>query len=155
MPDPSDDDTKATDDTSQADLIADRDKWKALARKHEERAAANAAAAEELEALRESSKSEADKVAERIARLEADNQAVRAEALRSRVAATHGISAAEADLLLTGSDEETLTKQAEAIAARKVDERKAGEVVKGEGGTPKPKSNDMGSFTKSLFKSDA
>lgn len=41
-----------------------------------------------------------------------------AEALRLRVAAKHGISDEDADLLLTGTDEETLTKQAKALAAR-------------------------------------
>jgi hypothetical protein len=42
----------------------------------------------------------------------------RAEALRLRVASKFGIGDEDADLFLTGSDEETLTKQAERLAAR-------------------------------------
>jgi hypothetical protein len=41
-----------------------------------------------------------------------------AEALRLRVAAKHGISDEDADLFLTGSDLETVEKQAAALAAR-------------------------------------
>ncbi|MFC7925478.1 hypothetical protein [Microbacterium laevaniformans] len=43
--------------------------------------------------------------------------AVTARALRSDIAARHGISAEDRDLLLTGSDEATLTAQAERLAA--------------------------------------
>ena len=41
-----------------------------------------------------------------------------AEALRLRVAAKHGISDEDADLFLTGTDAETLEKQAERLVAR-------------------------------------
>lgn len=41
-----------------------------------------------------------------------------AEALRLRVAAKHGISDEDADLFLTGSDQETVEKQAAALVAR-------------------------------------
>lgn len=41
-----------------------------------------------------------------------------ADALRLRVAAKHGISDEDADLFLTGSDEDTLTRQAERLSAR-------------------------------------
>jgi hypothetical protein len=41
-----------------------------------------------------------------------------AEALRWRVAAKHGIPDEDAELFLTGSDEDTLTRQAERLAAR-------------------------------------
>jgi hypothetical protein len=41
-----------------------------------------------------------------------------ADALRLRVAAKHGISDEDADLFLTGSDEDTLTRQAERLTAR-------------------------------------
>jgi hypothetical protein len=41
-----------------------------------------------------------------------------ADALRLRVAAKHGISDEDADLFLTGTDEDTLTRQAERLSAR-------------------------------------
>ncbi len=41
-----------------------------------------------------------------------------ADALRLRVAAKHGISDEDADLFLTGSDEDTLKRQAERLTAR-------------------------------------
>jgi hypothetical protein len=41
-----------------------------------------------------------------------------ADALRLRVAAKHGITDEDADLFLTGSDEDTLTRQAERLANR-------------------------------------
>lgn len=41
-----------------------------------------------------------------------------ADALRLRVAAKHGISDEDADLFLTGSDEDVLTRQAERLTAR-------------------------------------
>jgi hypothetical protein len=44
-----------------------------------------------------------------------------ADALRLRVAAKHGISDEDADLFLTGTDEDTLNRQAERLAARNVE----------------------------------
>jgi hypothetical protein len=44
-----------------------------------------------------------------------------AEAIRLRVAAKHGISDEDADLFLTATDEESLTRQAERLAARNAD----------------------------------
>lgn len=69
-------DTDATPDTGAepaADLSAEVDKWKSLARKHEERAKANAHATKELEQLRQQSMSDADKaIAAARAEAEAD-----------------------------------------------------------------------------------
>ena len=43
--------------------------------------------------------------------------AAKAEALRWRIAAKHGISDEDAETFLTGSDEESLTKQAQRLAS--------------------------------------
>lgn len=48
-------------DTGTPDLAADVEKWKSLARKHEERAKTNATAARELEKLRQSAMTEQEK----------------------------------------------------------------------------------------------
>lgn len=57
------------------DLAAELEKWKAQARKHEDRAKANAAAAKELEQLRQQSMTDQEKA------VEAARQAARAEVL--------------------------------------------------------------------------
>lgn len=52
------------------------------------------------------------------AEAKAEAEKARAEALRWRIAAKHGISDEDAELFLTGSDEDTLLRQAERLAAR-------------------------------------
>lgn len=49
---------------------------------------------------------------------EAETAKAKAEAIRWRIAAKHGISDDDAELFLTGTDEDTLTRQAERLAAR-------------------------------------
>lgn len=105
-------------------------------------AKANAEAAAELAKIRESQKTEAEKQAERLAELESEAKTARAEALRLRIATKHGISDEDADLFLTGSDEETLTKQAERLAAREADRKKNGNRVPHEGSTPTPAAGE-------------
>lgn len=91
------------------------------AAKYRTEAKANADAARRLAEIEDAQKSEAQKAAERIALLEKETQAARAEAMRFKVATKFGISDEDADLFLTASDEETLTKQAERLAARQED----------------------------------
>lgn len=115
--------------------------WKAEARKWEAQAKANADAAKRLAEIEESQKSEAEKAADRIRQLEAETEAARREALRFKVATKHGIGDEDADLFLTGSDEETLTKQAERLAARMDGQMKNGNHVPREGSTPTAKQS--------------
>lgn len=65
---------------------------------------------------------QAQKVADDAAKAAADADAraakADAEALRWRIAAKHGISDEDAELFLTGSDEDILTRQAERLAQR-------------------------------------
>ena len=77
------------------------------------------AKAAKLDELEDANRSEAEKAQARITELENQLNAVQAESLRLRVAAEHGITDADdIALFLTGTDEETLTKQAERLAAR-------------------------------------
>lgn len=92
--------------------------WKSKAREWEKRAKANADAATRLAEFEESQKSEAQKLSDAKTAAEQDAALARAEALRWRIAAKHGISDEDAELFLTGTDEETLTKQAERLAER-------------------------------------
>ena len=100
---------------SQSPALSDPGK-KALAEERRRAAAAEKAAkalqakldAIEAENLTREEKAvkERDEAAQRAAQAEA-------EALKWRIAAKHGISDEDADLFLTGSDEDTLTRQAE------------------------------------------
>jgi membrane protein involved in colicin uptake len=91
--------------------------WKAQARENEKRAKANADAAKRLEQIEEANQTEAEKAAKRLAQAEKDAAEARAEALRFRIATKHGISDEDADTFLTGTDQETLMRQAERLVA--------------------------------------
>ena len=101
--------------TFDADYVA---KLRQEAARYRTEAKANAEAAKKLSEIEDAQKSEVEKAAERIAELEKQASEAQREALRFKVASKHGISDEDADLFLTGSDEETLTKQAERLAAR-------------------------------------
>ena len=100
---------------------------------------------------------------DRLGTLESELSTTRSEAARTRVAARFGISAekgakgepSDAELLLTGSDEEAMTKQAERVAGRIADQKKGGNVARREGNTTTTpdKDKDMREFTRSLFAS--
>lgn len=126
--------------------------WKAKAREWEKRAKANATAADRLAELEEAQKTEAQKLADAKTAAEKDAADARADALRWRMAAKHGISDEDAELFLTGTDEETLTKQAERLAGRATERKKNGNVVPKEGNTSKPAAtDDLREFTRGLF----
>lgn len=76
-------------------------------------------------------------------------------ALRSDIAARHGISAEDRDLFLTGADEETLTAQAKRLTEREADRKKRGNVAPKEGGSADHGSHQgddgIREFARSLF----
>jgi hypothetical protein len=109
--------------------------WKQKAREQEKRAKENADAAKRLAEIEDANKSETQRAAERVASLEQEVAAARREALRFKVASKFGIGDEDADLFLTGSDEDTLTKQAERLAARSEQQKPHGLFVPREGAT--------------------
>lgn len=117
-------------DTFDAEYVA---KLRKEAAKYRTEAKANAEAAQKLAEIEEANKSEQQKQAERLAELEQEAAQARAEALRFKIASKFGVSDEDADLFLTGTDEETLTKQAERLAARSEDA--------GKPRTPRPDPN--------------
>jgi hypothetical protein len=127
------------------------DFWKQKSRENEKRAKENADAAKRLAEIEESQKSAEQKQADRIAQLEKEANDARTEALRFKVASKHGISDEDADLFLTGSDEETLTKQAERLAGKADERKRNGNHVPGEGTTPPPGEAGDRAFARSLF----
>lgn len=118
---------KATDTTTQSDSAATVDKplgengEKALKAERDLRAAAekqSAALQKQLDDIAAANLSDLEKAQKAATDAQADAAKATHEALRLRVAAKHGISDEDADLFLTGSDAETIEKQATALVAR-------------------------------------
>lgn len=114
-----------------------------------ERERAKFADYDDLKAKAEGAKS----VEEKLAELEAKHAEAEARALRSDVAAKHGISAEDRDLFLTGSDETTLTAQAKRLAERVAEQKRQGNRAPREGGTTSEGKDDgeMREFARNLF----
>jgi hypothetical protein len=87
---------------------------------------------------------------ERLLEVEGKLTATQTDALRTRIAAKYGISTekgekdepSDADLFLTGTDETTLTAQAQRLAGRQADSKKQGNVAPKEGATTRTGGED-------------
>lgn len=98
---------------------------------------------------------------DRLGSLEQELSSTKAGALRTSIAAEFGISTkkgpkgepSDADLFLTGTDEDTLTAQAQRLATRQADSKKQGNVALKEGETKTSGKGDqeMREFARSLF----
>ena len=103
---------------------------------------------DDLKAKAEGAKTAEDQIAELKQSIEKANR----EALRRRVQAAHGISDEDADLFLTGSDEDALTAQAKRLADREAERKKKNNVSPREGNNPKPGGDeDDRAFVRELF----
>ncbi len=132
------------------------------AAKYRTEAKANSEAASELAKLKEAEKTEAQRVAERLQAAETDAANARRDALRFRIASKFKIDDEDADLFLTGADEESLTKQAERLVAREATRRADADAAEAEAkrrgnhvpreGTPPPASSTSShEFVAGLF----
>lgn len=72
----------------------------------------------QLDEINAANMSDLERAQKEAADAQAAATAAQAEALRYRVAAKHSISDEDAELFLTGADEETLTRQAERLVQR-------------------------------------
>ena len=91
-------------------------------------------------------------VEQQLAEMRAENAKMQRDNLAARIAAKHGIPPEDADLFLTGSDEATLTAQAERLAAREGEMRKQGNYVPNEGRTTNTTGDaEVREFTRNLF----
>lgn len=95
----------------------------------------------------------AQTVEQKLADLEARYKDAETKALRSDIAAKHGLTAEDRDLFLTGADEETLTAQAKRLADRVAAVKKQGNVAHKEGETKTSGKGDeaMREFARGLF----
>lgn len=101
-------------DAGEPDYKAEFEKWKALARKHEQQAKANADKAKRLDDLEEANKSEQQKLADKASEAEKRAQQAEAKALRFEVATEKGVPK-KAMKFLTGETQEELESQADEI----------------------------------------
>lgn len=92
--------------------------WKAEARKWESRAKENAEARKRLDQIEEKNKTELQRANERAEQAEREREAEKVASLRWRIAAKHGISDEDAEMFLTASDEDSLTRQAQRLSDR-------------------------------------
>lgn len=93
---------------------------KALTAEREARKAAEDAAKAlqvELDKIKQAQMSDLERAQAQAKEYEQAASKAQAEALRWRIAAKHGITDEDAETFLTGSDEESLTRQAERLAA--------------------------------------
>lgn len=143
----------------------DPDAWKALgdpgkraiSAEREAREAAEKAAAEyktKLDEIEKANLSEVERAKREAEEARTALATAKAEAMRARIQAKHGISDEDAELFLTASDEATLAKQAERLAAREADRKKQGNRAPLQGQT-KPSSSaisaDEREFANQLF----
>lgn len=104
---------------------------------------------------------QAQTLEERLGTVESELSSTKASALRAQIAAEFGISTkkgpkgepSDADLFLTGSDEASLTAQAQRLAGREADRKTHGNVAPKEGDTKTTGKNDnpLREFAKELF----
>lgn len=104
---------------------------------------------------------------ERVAEMESRASRAEQDALRATIAAAHGISTkkgdkgepSDAELFLTGTDEATLTAQAERLAGRVSEQKKHGNFAPKEGTAPAgggagDGKDDLREFAKQLFNNE-
>ena len=110
------------------------------------------AKASRLDQIEESQKSEAEKLAERLAKADAAEATIPArvsEALKTHLIALHKIDQEDADLFLTATDPDLLLKQIDRLV---VQSGKRKNIVPREGTNPPGEPvSDMRDFTRNLF----
>lgn len=105
----------------------------------------------QLEAFLETGQTDAEKATKRATKAETERDEARAEALRLRMAVEHGISLEDADLFLTGKDEDSLRAQAQRLSDRVADRKKQGNHVPREGANTQPAADNVREFARTLF----
>lgn len=108
--------TDTTDTTTTVDPMAEVEKWKALARKNEQRAKENAEAAKRLAEFEDAQKTENQKALERAEAAEKRAAELEIQALRNDVALRKGLTATQAKRLV-GSTLEELEADADELLA--------------------------------------
>lgn len=109
--------------------------------------------AKRLDEIEEASKSESEKVADRIAKAEAEAATVPAKvaaALKEHLVSLHGFDAEDAELFLTADEPQLLLKQVTRLLGQS-DKRQRKNHVPREGDNPAPQTSDEAAFARSLL----
>lgn len=131
---------------------AEVDKWKALARKHEQASKANEKAAAELVALKSSQQTADERTAERAQQSETRLAELEARILRRDIALEHKLTSDDAAMLDTITDEDAMRTLAKRLGAVDADRKKNGNHVPKEGTThTTAKPDELREFTRNLF----
>lgn len=97
------------------DLAKEAEKWKAIARKHEERAKANAEAAARLKEMEDAGKTEAEKLQSALAEAQAQARKSTVKALKLEVANEKGLPASLAKFLPDTENEVDMMQAADEL----------------------------------------
>lgn len=97
---------------------AELQKWKEHARLWESRSKENQKAADELAVIKDAQKSDLEKLTERAEKAEAELAATKHSLLKNSIASEFNLTAEDADVFLTASDEDGLRMQAETLSKR-------------------------------------
>jgi len=119
--------------------------WKAEARKWEQRAKENKAAADRAAELEQAQMTEAEKAAQRLSAAEAEAATVPqkvTDALRTHLIDLHSIEADDAELFLTATTPDLLLKQVTRLVEAKGAGRKSSILAPREGDNPRPAGTD-------------
>lgn len=131
----------------EVDWKAKFEEQKQHSRRWESRAKENASAAEKLAELEKAQMTEAEKANQRLVEAERKAQEAEARAIRYQVATEKGLSKDDADLFLTGTDAETIARQADALTQRLGQRTTA---TSREGANPRPQRSAEVAFLDSL-----
>jgi len=112
------------------------------------------AKAQKFDELEEANKSELQRAQDQIASIEQERDTALRDALRFKVATRYGVSDEDADLFLTGTDEDTLVKQAERLSQRNDLQLKQGNHVPDEGKPLTAQEGSDAAFARSFFGAD-
>lgn len=123
----------------ETDLHAEVEKWKALSRKNEEQAKANADAAKRLAELEESQKTDQQKLADTNKALEERARKAELDSCRMRVAIRKGLTEAQVKRLLGTTEEELEADADELLEAFKSGAEPEAATPPAAGGRPKEK----------------
>jgi hypothetical protein len=123
------------------DLTAELEKWKALARKHEERAKETFAELQKLKESQGSGKSDMDRLVQEIKALREENQKAKRDAMLASVAAKTGLSMAKVRRL-QGENEAELLADAAEVFDWKPSDAKNGNTKDSQGDKDEPAKTD-------------
>ena len=120
--------------------------WKAKAREWEKRAKENKSAQDELQKVRDASKTAEQKAAEREAAAEQRAAEAEARATRREVAIEYSLPKEDAELLDALTDEDAMRRFAERLSVKREDRLRNSNHVPNEGSNPRPEPDERRAF---------